>query len=127
MDARLIRLANLNKTGVWSNAVRKAEQFCRQRCPIECDQLVYKNHHVTEYGMARPKPSLKVYFEHNMAYDVIISHVTAVSFLELVGTAGGIIGMWLGLSCLDLWNYARSGWAAYQARVKTKRNATLNI
>lgn len=119
VDSRLVRLADLSRDFAWSNALRIAEQACRQRCPIECARVAFDNIRLLDYGLQRPDPTLKAYFEHNMSDDLLTEHVPEVSFLEFAGGVGGLAGMWLGFSFLGIWERARRAWATYWNRVKT--------
>lgn len=119
VDSRLVRLADLSRDFAWSNALRIAEQACRQRCPIECIRVAFDNIRLLDYGLQRPESKLKAYFEHNLSDDLLTEHVPEVLFLEFAGGVGGLTGMWLGFSFLGIWDRSRRAWAAYWNRVKT--------
>ena len=92
---------SLEKQGVYT-----VEVFKRSNCPITCNEKLF-NLHVSYSEVMKQYPTNPYNYIRIQIYnkDMIttrIEQVPATTFVEVVGTVGGLLGLWLGASMLSI-------------------------
>ena len=83
----------------------KIELGCKTRCKLDCKFNFYLvNYRGIAYDNELRSVVSTVRISHNNFPDVVVKHLPESTFISLVCNLGGLIGMWLGLSVLTVFN-----------------------
>ena len=67
-------------------------------------------------------------FSHNIFPDITFTHIPKITFVSYGSNFGGLMGMWLGLSLLDIFNYFYNKVSMiFQKSRETNTSINLNI
>ena len=74
-------------------------------CPFDCEfnyfdwdlREIYKHE---KYKSNHLRGILKVDFKHNRLPNQLIESIPEITFISFVSNFGGLLGMWLGMSCM---------------------------
>ena len=81
----------------------KIKLECLDECPKDC-KLNYYSMDVDKYKKLNETEKFEFYLEHDNMPDISITHIPEFSFISLVCNLGGLIGMWLGISILVIFD-----------------------
>lgn len=111
--ARMVRekyiLENANKfitnCSKFDNIKQDANIHCQKQCKLNCQYKYYpaKYNRILDYD----EDQALVILEHNHLPDVLVQYIPETSLISFVCNFGGLLGMWLGLSFLNILNYIR--------------------
>ena len=93
---------NFSKCNIKIKNIHRIFEYCYGQCNREC--------HITYYSYTIIKlKEIDMYqinfeFKHNQMPDLSIRHIPEMSILTLICNFGGILGMWLGVSFVDISN-----------------------
>ncbi|CAG2115535.1 unnamed protein product, partial [Medioppia subpectinata] len=82
---------------------------CELKCPQECNNRYYNYNVKTSDKLPGHSPWTKqthVRMAHNQLPDQITEHIPEISFVQFIGTFGGLVGMWVGLSAFAVLDFA---------------------
>jgi len=88
----------------------KYEYICESLCPPNCEESyygfdVYIGHDATVASTwSKPKHQFSIIIRHDSVLDQIVEHRPILSWIELVSNFGGLLGMWLGLSVVFIFD-----------------------
>jgi len=76
-------------------------------CPFDCEfnyfdwdlREIYKHE---KYKSNHLRGILKVDFKHNRLPNQLIESIPEITFISFVSNFGGLLGMWLGMSCVGV-------------------------
>ena len=77
---------------------------CVERCQTDCQTWFYE-YQVKKITSEWMPDLVTLFITHNHIPDQTIEYLPKMSFEEITGTVGGLMGMWLGLSILAIFNY----------------------
>ena len=84
------------------------EEFkCFTKCPKDCtfDYFMWDNiKKEFPTGIAGGKSFTKINLEHNRLPDIIVSHYPEITFIGFISNFGGLLGLWLGLNVLTIFD-----------------------
>ena len=83
---------------------------CYTECPNNCDDIYYNlnliesstSHLFTQYYQPN---TIFLTLSHNGVPDQFVEHLPEMTFIEFISNFGGLLGIWLGISLLDLVKY----------------------
>ena len=100
---------NLSKCFIKNEIRHEIIEFCYKQCNLECDI----NYYSFTIDKIQEIEFYKNYFSFEPSYmpDLTIRHIPEMPLLTFICNFGGILGMWLGVSFVDilnrLWNLIR--------------------
>ena len=74
---------------------------CEKKCRKDCSYTYYFNEFKTLTGT---KNQVKITLQHNSMPDIVIKYLSQTTFLSIICNFGGLLGMWLGLSFVNILN-----------------------
>ena len=77
----------------------KVKLSCFKECPRDC-RYKYYSMDVERFSSAEDPEQISIYLEHDHMPDISIMHIPEITLLSLVCNLGGLIGMWLGISVM---------------------------
>ena len=106
--------------GVWER-VKTLEEQCSKTCAHDCHESHYF-YEITSNGRtdsSETQSLSSITVEHNRLPDVFIRHMPETTFISFVSNFGGLLGMWLGISILSLFD---TSYAMFTEFFKTIKN-----
>ncbi|CAG2110537.1 unnamed protein product [Medioppia subpectinata] len=82
---------------------------CELKCPQECTNRYYNYNVKASDTIESDSPWTKqthIRLAHNQMPHQITEHIPEISFVQFIGTFGGLLGMWVGLSALAVLDFA---------------------
>ena len=96
---------DINQINCIENNISDVDNFCQQKCKPDCIYSYYPTSHTQEeYEIEDNGLWFKFNIRHNSLPDVLITYLPQTTFLSLVCNFGGLLGMWLGLSFINIIN-----------------------
>ena len=96
---------------------------CTNQCKDDCKFKYYLFDSTTIKKF--PHPVASIFIRHNGIPDVFIRHIPEITHLSFISSFGGLLGMWLGLSILTIFN--KMTLQFYQIFIKLNKSYTNNI
>ena len=118
--------SNLNFSRCYIKTAIRNEilELCYDKCHKECHIKYYSFtiDKLKEYEMNQ----INLEFRHNSMPDLTIRHIPEMPFLTFICNFGGILGMWLGASFVDIFNRI---WNSLRVKILTMNptNYIMNI
>ena len=87
----------------------KFYRYCERQCEQDCDEYYY-SYDVKSMGNKLYKIKQGFYhafdiaIQHNRLPDVLVRHMPEMTFIAFVSNFGGLLGMWLGMSALIIFD-----------------------
>ena len=89
-----------------TNEIEQAKYICHDQCPQECRRSYY----ILEAQMMEKKdkkeifskPLTNIYLRRSDFPDMIIEYMPETTFISLVCNFGGLLGIWMGVSILNI-------------------------
>ena len=101
-----LKYLDINKIYCVDN-ISDVDNLCQQKCKPDCIYRYYSTTHTQEeerIGDNYGELWFMFLIKHNSLPDVSITYLPQTTFLSLVCNFGGILGMWLGLSFINIIN-----------------------
>ena len=95
----------INKTSLDCISAKQMElmSVCEKRCPKSCFEIQY------DFKLSRLQWRYRQFFAlrliHDTSLDTIIIHRTIMTFIDLISSFGGLIGIWLDLSLVLVFTF----------------------
>ena len=82
-----------------------ADNVCYMECKYDCLSHSYDTRHQIVYESTQ---ATVIVINPDDKMDTIVKHVPEVSFIQFFSNIGGLLGMWLGISLLQVFQYLRN-------------------
>ena len=107
------------------NSIQKNNKFCHDECRKDCSFIYYSpDYKGDELGVYTNDvvnfTEIDITIVHSNLPDIFITYLPKISFLSLVCDFGGLMGMWLGLSLLQIMEYSN-----YLAKILKRKSIHL--
>ena len=78
----------------------KVKLACFKECAKDCIYKYYSMNQELFKSTKEDHGKITIFFEHDNMPDISITHIPEMTFISLVCNLGGLIGMWLGISIM---------------------------
>ena len=101
---------NYNKTFIWTqvNGYEIDEELkCFSKCPKDCKFIYFITNDMRQENtkiVVQDTSYTRIDIEHNRLPDIIVVHYPEITFIGFICNFGGLLGLWLGLNVLQLFN-----------------------
>ena len=91
----------INDTGRILSIHRDIYSSCYKECPKDC-KFEYYSLSIKNVLSHANSDRTKIYLEHSSMPDITINYIPDITLLSLICNFGGLLGMWLGISFLEI-------------------------
>ena len=102
------------------------EEECQKKCPDECHQEYYfldlKMTEKLSDSITLKNRSIELNIVPSSRPKIIITHLPEMTLMSLVCNFGGLLGIWLGLSALDILTYLWKYYELIHSKLMTNNN-----